>query len=192
MRAVAASGTRAEHVRQALDLNRMEAGEIRPPKTLSSPASSPKKRSVPLLSSHRFSARAASGGVGFLFSFALSASLCVFLTDRVYWIATQARTFSRAAPKRASFSRVKQHAREGVSRVVARKRRNLSRGSTQEKEPLACRRRLEFYSRAAPRSRRTSLDQAGGVSREAGEQAHAEVTRRRELQSLWQGALSRE
>ena len=126
LRAVTASGTRAEHVRQALDLNRMEAGEIRPPKTLSSPASSPKKRSVPLLSSHRLSARAASGGVGFLFSFALSASLCVFLCSCLLDRDASEDFFSRGA-----------EAREFFSREAARERGSLSRGSTQEKKSVA-------------------------------------------------------
>jgi hypothetical protein len=99
--------------------------------------------------------------------------------------------FSRGAEAREFFSREAARERGSLSRGSTQEKK-ISRGSTQEKEPLACRRRLEFYSRAAPRSRRTSLDQAGDVSREAGEQAHAEVTRRRELQCLWQGALSRE
>ena len=128
MRAVTAPGTRAEHMRQALDLNRMEAGEIRPAKTLSSPASSPKKRSVPLLSSHRLSARAASGGVGFLFSFALSASLCIFLCSCLLDHDASEDFFSRGA-EACEFFCVKQHAREGVSRVAARKRRSLSRAA---------------------------------------------------------------
>jgi hypothetical protein len=84
-----------------------------------------KKRSVPRSSRHRLSARAVSDSFGFIFSFALSVSLCVFCVF-VGWIAESEDFFSRGA-----------EAREFFSRETARKRRSLSRGSTQEKEYLA-------------------------------------------------------
>ena len=84
-----------------------------------------KKRSVPLSSRHRLSARAVSDSFGFIFSFALSVSLCVFCVF-VGWIAESEDFFSRGAETREFFSR-----------EAARERGSLSRGSTQEKKSVA-------------------------------------------------------
>ena len=95
-----------------------------------------KKRSVPLSSRHRLSARAVSDSFGFIFSFALSVSLCVFCVF-VGWIAESEDFFSRGAETREFFSR-----------EAARERGSLSRGSTQEKKSLAWQHAREGASRA--------------------------------------------